>query len=216
VTLLRLADDLAATDSIKTPSGKGLRDNELKLAARLVDGLAGPWKPEQYKDQYAANLSAIIAAKIKGKGAKPRLGAIGPGEPKAEVADLMERLRQSLSANTNAREKPPRKKTARVAHRRAPPERGLPIPSPREAGRGLGRGVRPLERTLPQAACPHPDPLLQAGEGGRSEVVAGSENGRRVPRGEGIVGAWRCWIRMSATARSSRGTRASTGCSSSA
>ena len=118
LTLLRLADDLAATDSIKTPSGKGLRDNELKLAARLVDGLAGPWRPEQYKDQYAANLSAIIAAKIKGKGAKPRLGAIGPGEPKAEVADLMERLRQSLSANTNAREKPQRKKTAR-RHRRA-------------------------------------------------------------------------------------------------
>jgi DNA end-binding protein Ku len=143
LTLLRLADDLAATDSIKTPSGKGLRDNELKLAARLVDGLAGPWKPEQYKDQYAANLSAIIAAKIKGKGAKPRLGAIGPGEPKAEVADLMERLRQSLSANTNAREKPPRKKTARVATA-APltpiprPRRGegLPIPSPREAGEG--------------------------------------------------------------------------------
>ena len=78
LTLLRLADDLAATDSIKTPSGKGLRDNELALAARLVDGLAGAWKPEQYKDQYAANLSAIIAAKIKGKGAKPRLGAIGP------------------------------------------------------------------------------------------------------------------------------------------
>ena len=108
LTLLRLADDLAATDSIKTPSGKGLRDNELALAARLVDGLAGSWKPEQYKDQYAANLSAIIAAKIKGKGAKPRLGAIGPSEPKGQVADLMERLKESLAANTNAREKPAR------------------------------------------------------------------------------------------------------------
>ncbi len=119
LTLLRLADDLAATDSVKTPSAKGLRDSELQLAARLVDGLAGAWKPEQYKDRYAANLSAIIAAKIKGKGAKPRLGAIGPAEPKAEVADLMERLRQSLSANTNAREKPRRKKTVARTHRRA-------------------------------------------------------------------------------------------------
>ena len=78
LTLLRLADDIAATDSVKAPSAKGLRDSELALAARLVDGLAGAWKPEQYKDQYAANLSAIIDAKIKGKGAKPRLGAIGP------------------------------------------------------------------------------------------------------------------------------------------
>src|SRR4029453_4433471 len=30
LTLLRLADDIAATDSIKTPSGKGLRDAELQ------------------------------------------------------------------------------------------------------------------------------------------------------------------------------------------
>jgi DNA end-binding protein Ku len=120
LTLLRLADDLAATDSVRTPSAKGLRDSELALAARLVDGLAGAWKPEQYKDQYAANLSAIIKAKIKGKGSKPRLGSIGPAEPKAEVADLMQRLRASLAANTNARERPRKaKKTAARAHRRA-------------------------------------------------------------------------------------------------
>jgi DNA end-binding protein Ku len=133
LTTLRPAEDLAATDSVKTPSGKGLRDNELQLAQRLVDGLSGSWKPEQYKDQYAANLSAIINAKIKGKGAKPRLGAIGPGQPKGEVADLMERLRDSLAANTNARESAQRparrtarrgttgarKKVAARAHRRA-------------------------------------------------------------------------------------------------
>jgi DNA end-binding protein Ku len=124
LTLLRLADDLAATDSVKAPSGRGLRDSELQLAARLVDGLAGPWKPEQYKDQYAANLFAIIKAKIKGKGAKPRLGAIGAGEPNAGVADLMERLRESLAANTNARQKPQRargksRKTGARSRRRA-------------------------------------------------------------------------------------------------
>ena len=48
LTLLRLADEIAATDSIKAPSAKGLRDNELALAARLVDGLAGTWNPEQW------------------------------------------------------------------------------------------------------------------------------------------------------------------------
>jgi DNA end-binding protein Ku len=123
LTLLRLADDLAATDSVKTPSGKGLRDNELQMAARLVDGLAGAWKPEQYKDQYAANLSAIIKAKIKGKGATPRLAPIGPAEPKAQVTDLMERLRASLAANTNAAGKARR-------------------PARRAGRRGEGRGQR--------------------------------------------------------------------------
>jgi DNA end-binding protein Ku len=120
LTMLRLADDIAATDSIKAPSAAGLRDGELKMAARLIDGFSGSWKPEQYKDQYAANLAAIIKAKIKGKGAKPRLTAIGPGEPKAEVADLMQRLRASLAANTNAREGRGKKRPARRAAARRP------------------------------------------------------------------------------------------------
>jgi DNA end-binding protein Ku len=103
LTLLRLADEIAETDSIKTPSAKGLRDAELNMAQRLVDGFAGDWKPEQYKDRYTANLLEIIKAKIKGKGAKPRLGALGPEKPTGEVSDLMERLRATLAANTNAR-----------------------------------------------------------------------------------------------------------------
>ena len=56
----------------------------------------------------------IIAAKIKGKGAKPRQGAIGAGQPKGDVADLMARLRESLSANTNAREKPGKARSKRA------------------------------------------------------------------------------------------------------
>ena len=106
----------------RRPSQKGLRDSELKLADRMVEGLSGSWKPDAYKDQYVANLSAIIAAKIKGKGAKPRLGAIGAGQPEGEVADLMTRLRESLSANTNACEKPRKARSKRAParpHRRA-------------------------------------------------------------------------------------------------
>jgi DNA end-binding protein Ku len=112
LTLLRPAEELVAADSIETPRPKGLRDAELQMAARLVEGLAGPWKPEQYRDQYAANLSAIIKSKIKGKGkAKPRLAPIGPSAPTAKVTDLMEKLRASLAANTNAgkRRRPARK-----------------------------------------------------------------------------------------------------------
>ncbi len=135
LTLLRLADDIAATDSIKTPSGKGLRDAELQMAARLVDGFAGPWKPEQYKDQYAANLAAIIKAKMKGKGAKPRLGAIGPAEPKGEVTDLMERLRATLAANTNAPGKggaaAPAKTTAKAKTKRPAARRAAATPHKR-------------------------------------------------------------------------------------
>jgi len=136
LTMLRFADDVAEPDSIKAPSAHGLRDNELQLAARLVEGLSGKWNPEEYRDQYAENLAKIIKAKIEGKGKTPRLGALGPGAPKGEVADLMERLKKSLAANTNAREgrlparaasrrggagarTPARKKTTARRHRHA-------------------------------------------------------------------------------------------------
>ena len=135
LTLLRLADDIAGTDSIKAPSANGLRDAELQMAARLVDGFAGPWKPEQYKDQYAANLAAIIKAKMKGKGAKPRLGAIGPEEPKGEVTDLMERLRATLAANSNARSKGGAAATTKAAPAKARTKRAAPPPRRRAAGK---------------------------------------------------------------------------------
>ena len=77
----------------RTSSRRRIRSSaERQRAARrrAADGGAagrrvrrGRGSPSSTSDQYAANLSAIIKAKIKGKGAKPRLGAIGPGEPKA-------------------------------------------------------------------------------------------------------------------------------------
>ena len=49
----------------------------------MVEGLSGSWKPDAYKDQYVANLSAIIAAKIKGKGAKPAWARSTPASRRA-------------------------------------------------------------------------------------------------------------------------------------
>jgi len=123
LTMMRFSDELADLGEFTFPKKTEIRSSELKMARQLVDSLASEWNPDKYTDEYRDNLLRLINAKIKGKGAKPRLGAIGAGEPKAEVADLMQRLRESLAANTNAREKPARKgkqrKTAARAHRRA-------------------------------------------------------------------------------------------------
>ena len=96
-TTLRFAHEIVDPRTLALPHKSAPRQNELDLAAKLVEGIAGDWKPAQYKDRYSENLQAIIKAKTK-KGTHPRLAELGPKPPGGgEVADLMERLRASLA-----------------------------------------------------------------------------------------------------------------------
>ncbi len=96
-TTLRFAQEIVNPSTLGLTHKTPLRQNELDLAAKLVDGIAGDWKPEQYKDQYSENLLEIIKSKTK-KGSKPRLGELAPKPAGgANVTDLMEKLRASLA-----------------------------------------------------------------------------------------------------------------------
>jgi DNA end-binding protein Ku len=106
-TTLRFATEIADSGGLDLPGHLTLQKKELELAAKLVEGFAGEWKPEQYHDRYSENLLAIIKAKTKA-GAEPRLKDLGPAAPRGEVSDLMERLRASLDAgHTGGRRAPP-------------------------------------------------------------------------------------------------------------
>ena len=70
------------------------------MARTLVEQLADTWDPEQYTDEYRANLMKIIKAKLKGKTVDLKET---PEPRQAEVVDLMERLRQSLQGAGGAR-----------------------------------------------------------------------------------------------------------------
>jgi len=113
LTTLRFADELVDIGQLSFPSAKQVREKEREVARTLVDSLAGPWDPTQYHDQYTANLLAIIKSKAKGKTA--RLSMPGPAQPKGEVVDLMEKLRESLGQA--GRKRPAR--APRAAARRA-------------------------------------------------------------------------------------------------
>jgi DNA end-binding protein Ku len=95
LTLLRFADELVDVKSLDLPARKGIRARELEMAKSLVMSLASEWKPDKYSDEYRDNLMRIIHAKAKGK--KVVIPEEGE-EPKAEVINLMERLRRSLEA----------------------------------------------------------------------------------------------------------------------
>ena len=125
-TTLRFAQEIVNPNTLGLPQKTPLRQNELELAAKLVEGIAGDWKPEQYEDRYSENLLAIIKAKTK-KGAKPRLGELAPKPAGGgEVADLMERLRASL-AGGRAGAKPAQTETSAPAAAKVARARKTPV-----------------------------------------------------------------------------------------
>ena len=93
LTQMRHAEELVDTDVYSFPRPANLRKPELEMARTLVKNLAGRWEPEKFTDEYRKNLMKIIKARMKGK--QPVLKEeVQP--QRAEVVDLMERLRQSL------------------------------------------------------------------------------------------------------------------------
>ncbi len=118
-TTLRFAASVAEPRDLGIPGHVPLQKNELELAAKLIDGFSGAWKPEQYKDRYTENLLAIIKAKTKA-GPEPKLKDLGPAAPRGEISDLMERLRASLDGGRPGRvgATPAAKRGARAAGQR--------------------------------------------------------------------------------------------------
>ena len=117
LTTMRFADELVDAGSITFPAATGIRKPELDMAKTLVESLAADWDPSKYTDDYRENLMRVIKGKIKGKPVKLEAAE----EPrKADVVDLMERLRRSLEESgprrrRKASKSPPKKRAKHAA-----------------------------------------------------------------------------------------------------
>ncbi len=87
------------------PTGK-----ELALAKSLIEHLAGPFKPQEFHDEYREHVEKLIEQKSKGQKITP---AHAPR--KAPVVDLMEALKRSLETS-----KKPAAKAATKAVKKSP------------------------------------------------------------------------------------------------
>jgi len=93
--MLRFAASLRDASELDLPAKADVPKNQMELALDLIKKFEGPFKPEAYKDGYAARLRSIIAAKAKGKTVHVR----EEEAPRAtEVDDIMAKLKESLSA----------------------------------------------------------------------------------------------------------------------
>ena len=105
LTMMRFASELVDSDRFRFPDAKLVRDRELSMAQQLIDSLSAKWEPDQYTDDYRANLMRVIQAKVKGK--EPHLESEETPHD-AQVVDLMERLKQSLEGRGRKAARPTR------------------------------------------------------------------------------------------------------------
>jgi DNA end-binding protein Ku len=87
------------------PKRQRIEDGELKAARRLIDSMAGAFRPEKYQDSYRAALLRVIRKKAKGE----KITVPEPDQP-AEVPDLMAALEESLRTSTKPKRRPSKKK----------------------------------------------------------------------------------------------------------
>lgn len=93
--LMRFGDEVLDASEYRFPSVEEFHPKELQMAEQLVENLCEDFTPEQYKDEYKANLEKIIAAKRKGKTVELKEA----DEPDMTgVVDLQARLADSLKA----------------------------------------------------------------------------------------------------------------------
>jgi DNA end-binding protein Ku len=86
-------------DEVRTPEFEFLgdethaTDKELAMAASLVDSLAGDYEPEEFEDDYAEAVEALVSSKIEGGEVSE---APAPKGEETEVIDLLAALQRSV------------------------------------------------------------------------------------------------------------------------
>jgi DNA end-binding protein Ku len=114
---LRFANEVLPAASVESDAAAGksasISAAELTMAKRLVEGMSGPFKPNQFKDTYRDDLLLRVKEKIKKKQTHSLEAEALPesDRPKAQVIDLMEALRNSLAKNKGTARASPKKVT---------------------------------------------------------------------------------------------------------
>ena len=95
---LYYATEVRAFDEIDTGATFKFSDKEHELAEKLIEQLSSEsFEPEKYSDSYSQRVDTAVQQKIEGKEI-----TIAPEAPKAQIIDLFEALKKSLSNTAKA------------------------------------------------------------------------------------------------------------------
>ena len=109
-----------------------IRDQELQMAASLIESMASDYDPSEFEDTYQNELTKLIEAKSEGGEAFPESDDEYKDTEDSDVADLLAALRASVkdrggsdskdsdSKDTAAKKAPAKKAAAKTAAKKAP------------------------------------------------------------------------------------------------
>jgi DNA end-binding protein Ku len=110
IAVLRVRDDVIVLqtmmwpDEVRTPDFKvevgDVKDAEVKMAHMLVETLAGDFDSEEFEDDYAEAVEALVKAKIEGGEVQKTATST---KSSGEVVDLLAALQRSVDAAKTAR-----------------------------------------------------------------------------------------------------------------
>ncbi|WP_337998790.1 Ku protein [Gordonia neofelifaecis] len=121
-------DEVRVPDFDFLSSDVEIRDQELDMAASLIETMASDFDPSQFEDTYQVELGKLIEARADGSQAFSE-SEEEPADDDSEVADLLAALRASVKGrgrdvDDDTEEKPAAKKTAKKkAAKKAAPRR---------------------------------------------------------------------------------------------
>jgi len=131
---LKYEDELKSFDEVPLGEETELKPGELELAVQLIEQIASDdFKPDQYTDDVRKRLWDAIQSKIDGR----ELADDETEAPQAQIIDLMEALKASLSKNgeaevdATAESKPAKKATQRKATKKKRVRRAASAPAKR-------------------------------------------------------------------------------------
>lgn len=102
---LYYADEVRAFEDIDTGATFNFAAAEKKLATQLIDQLSSEqFDAEKYEDTFRARVLAAVEQKVEGQEIQ-----VAPEAPRAQIIDLFEALKQSLTETERERPKPPKK-----------------------------------------------------------------------------------------------------------
>jgi len=103
-------DEVRSIEEFRTDTSL-VNQKELSLATSLVQAMAQPFEPAQFKNNFRARLQQLIEARIEGK--QISHAAAAPERASAKVVDILEALKRSLEQARSAHRESPEARTER-------------------------------------------------------------------------------------------------------
>ncbi len=136
LNLLRWGDEVRSTEGLDLPaagtSAAHISAAEMKMAEQLIKEMSGPWKPDEFKDEFKHQVMKLVDKKVK---AGKTETVIQPEEeaPKegAEIIDLTELLARSLKGGKGKPKQAAAEPAAKPARKAAAKSKAAPAKAAR-------------------------------------------------------------------------------------